>query len=93
MIADIASGRISIQYGFHGPNYTTTSACASSTNAIADAFNLIRLGKANVMVTGGAEAAISLVDLVVLMLCTRSLPATTIPHAQAVPSAQAATVL
>ncbi len=42
MIADIATGQISIQYGFHGPNYTTTSACASSTNAIADAFNLIR---------------------------------------------------
>lgn len=59
MIADIASGRISIHYGFHGPNYTTTSACASSTNAIADAFNLIRLGKANVIVTGGAEAAIT----------------------------------
>ena len=58
MIADIASGQISIMYGFHGPNFTTTSACASSTNAIADAFNLIRLGKANVMVTGGAEAAI-----------------------------------
>lgn len=58
MIADIASGQISIQYGFHGPNYTTTSACASSSNALADAFNLIRLGKANVMVTGGAEAAI-----------------------------------
>lgn len=59
MIADIAAGQISIQYGFHGPNYTTTSACASSTNAIADAFNLIRLGKANVMITGGAEAAIT----------------------------------
>lgn len=59
MIADLAAGQISIQYGFHGPNYTTTSACASSTNAIADAFNLIRLGKANVMVTGGAEAAIT----------------------------------
>ena len=58
MISDLAAGQISIQYGFHGPNYTTTSACASSTNAIADAFNLIRLGKANVMVTGGAEAAI-----------------------------------
>lgn len=58
MIADIASGQISIQYGFHGPNYTTTSACASSTNALADAFNLIRLGKADAMVTGGAEAAI-----------------------------------
>ena len=59
MIADIASGLISIQYGFHGPNYTTTSACASSTNALADAFNLIRLGKANVIVSGGAEAAIT----------------------------------
>ncbi|MBQ2269380.1 MAG: beta-ketoacyl-ACP synthase II [Bacteroidaceae bacterium] len=58
MIADIASGQISVNYGFHGPNYTTTSACASSTNAIADAFNLIRLGKANAIVTGGAEAAI-----------------------------------
>ena len=59
MIADIAAGEISIKYGFHGPNYTTTSACASSTNAIAAAFDLIRLGKANVMVTGGAEAAIT----------------------------------
>jgi len=58
MIADIASGHISIQYGFRGPNFTTTSACASSSNAVADAFNLIRLGKANAMVTGGAEAAI-----------------------------------
>ena len=58
MIADIASGQISIHFGFHGPNYTTTSACASSSNAIADAFNLIRLGKANVIVSGGAEAAI-----------------------------------
>ena len=58
MIADIAAGQISIQYGFHGPNYTTTSACASSSNALADAFNLIRLGKANIIVSGGAEAAI-----------------------------------
>lgn len=58
MIADIASGHISIHFGFHGPNYTTTSACASSSNALADAFNLIRLGKANVMVSGGAEAAL-----------------------------------
>jgi 3-oxoacyl-[acyl-carrier-protein] synthase II len=58
MIADIAAGHISIEYGFHGPNYTTTSACASSSNSIADAFNLIRLGKANAIVTGGAEAAI-----------------------------------
>ena len=58
MIADIASGQISIHFGFHGPNYTTTSACASSTNALADAFNLVRLGKANAIVAGGAEAAI-----------------------------------
>ena len=58
MIADIASGHISIMYGFHGPNFTTTSACASSSNAIADAFNYIRLGTANVIVAGGAEAAI-----------------------------------
>ena len=58
MIADIASGHISIHFGFHGPNYTTTSACASSSNALADAFNLIRLGKANVIVAGGAESAI-----------------------------------
>ena len=58
MIADIASGEISIKYGFHGPNCTTTAACASSTNALADAFNLIRLGKADAIVTGGAEAAI-----------------------------------
>lgn len=58
MIADIASGQISIMYGFRGPNFTTTSACASSSNAIGDAFNYIRLGKANAIVTGGAEAAI-----------------------------------
>ncbi|MBQ4344599.1 MAG: beta-ketoacyl-ACP synthase II [Muribaculaceae bacterium] len=58
MIADIASGHISMQYGFHGPNYGTVSACASSNNSIIDAFNLIRLGKANAIVTGGAEAAI-----------------------------------
>lgn len=58
MIADIASGHISIMYGFRGPNYTTTSACASSTNALADAFNLIRLGKASVIVSGGAEASV-----------------------------------
>ncbi len=58
MIADIAAGMISIRFGFHGPNYTTTSACASSSNALADAFNLIRLGKANAILAGGAEAAI-----------------------------------
>ena len=59
MIGDIAPGQISIRYGFHGPNYATTSACASSTNAVADAFNLIRLGKANIIVSGGAEAVIT----------------------------------
>ncbi|MBO4906289.1 MAG: beta-ketoacyl-ACP synthase II [Bacteroidaceae bacterium] len=59
MIADIAVGHISIKYGFHGPNYVTTSACASSSHALADAFNLIRLGKADVIVSGGAEAAIT----------------------------------
>ena len=63
MISDIAAGEISIKYGFHGPNYVTTSACASSSNALADAFNLIRLGKANVIVSGGAEAAICAVGV------------------------------
>lgn len=58
MISDIAAGQISIYFGFNGPNYATTSACASSSNALADAFNLIRLGKANVVVSGGAEAAL-----------------------------------
>ena len=58
MISDIAAGQISIHFGFHGPNYATTSACASSSNAVADAFNLIRLGKADIIVSGGAEAAI-----------------------------------
>lgn len=58
MISDIAAGHISIMYGFHGPNYSTCSACATSTNAIADAFNLIRLGKANIILSGGSEAAV-----------------------------------
>lgn len=58
MISDIAAGQISIMYGFNGPNYSVASACATSTNAIADAFNLIRLGKANAIVSGGSEAAI-----------------------------------
>ncbi|WP_289712873.1 beta-ketoacyl-ACP synthase II [uncultured Muribaculum sp.] len=58
MIADIASGHVSMEYGYHGPNYGVVSACASSTNALIDAFNLIRLGKADAIVTGGAEAAI-----------------------------------
>lgn len=59
MIADIASGHISIKFGLRGPNYVTVSACASSTNAIIDAFNLIRLGKADAIVTGGSEAAVN----------------------------------
>ncbi len=58
MIADIASGHVSMEYGYHGPNYGLVSACASSNNAIIDAFNLIRLGKADAIVTGGAEAAV-----------------------------------
>jgi 3-oxoacyl-[acyl-carrier-protein] synthase II len=59
MIADIASGSISIKYGFMGPNFATVSACASSTNAIIDAINYIRWGKADVFVTGGSEASIN----------------------------------
>jgi 3-oxoacyl-[acyl-carrier-protein] synthase II len=59
MISDIAAGLISIKYGFRGPNYVTVSACASSSNAIIDAFNLIRLGKAVAIVTGGSEAAVN----------------------------------
>lgn len=58
MIADICSGHISIRFGFNGPNFTCVAACASSTNACIDAFNYIRLGKANAIVTGGSEAAI-----------------------------------
>ncbi|MDR2968996.1 MAG: beta-ketoacyl-ACP synthase II [Tannerellaceae bacterium] len=63
MIADIAAGHISMKYGFNGPNFATVSACASSTNAIGDAFNYIRLGKANAIVTGGAEAAVSFASI------------------------------
>lgn len=59
MISDITAGQISIRFGFHGPNYVTTSACASSCHALADAFNLLRLGKADVILAGGAEAAIT----------------------------------
>jgi len=59
MISDIAAGQISIKFGLKGPNYATVSACASSTNAIIDAFNYIRLGKANVFVAGGSEATIN----------------------------------
>jgi len=59
MIADIAAGQISIRYGFRGPNFATVSACASSANALIDAFNYIRLGMADAFVTGGSEAAIN----------------------------------
>lgn len=59
MIADICSGHISMRFGLRGPNFTTVSACASSTNALIDAFNYIRLGKANAIITGGSEAAIN----------------------------------
>ena len=59
MIADITAGNISIKYGFKGPNFATVSACASASNAIVDAFNYIRLGKADIFITGGSEAAIS----------------------------------
>jgi 3-oxoacyl-[acyl-carrier-protein] synthase II len=59
MIADIGAGFISIKYGFQGPNFATVSACASATNALIDAFNYIRLGKANIFITGGSEAAVT----------------------------------
>lgn len=59
MISDIAAGLISMEYGFRGPNYSTASACASSTHALIDAFTHIRLGKANVIVCGGAESALT----------------------------------
>jgi 3-oxoacyl-[acyl-carrier-protein] synthase II len=58
MIPDLAAGHISIKYGFRGPNYVTVSACASSTNAIYDAYTYIRLGKADIVVSGGSEAAV-----------------------------------
>ena len=59
MIADITPGHVSMEYGFHGPNYTTVSACASSTNALIDAKMLLQLGKADVIVCGGSEAAVT----------------------------------
>lgn len=59
MISDMASGLISIKYGFRGPNFCTVSACASSTNALVDAFHYIRLGKADIFISGGSEAAIN----------------------------------
>jgi len=63
MIADIAPGLISIKYGFHGPNFTTVSACASSANALIDALNYIRLGEADIFVSGGSEAAITIAGI------------------------------
>ena len=59
MISDIAAGHISMKYGFRGPNFSLVSACATSTNALIDAYNYIRLGKADVIVSGGSEAAIN----------------------------------
>lgn len=59
MIADICAGHISIKYGFRGPNFVTVSACASATNALIDAFNYLRLGKADIIVSGGTEATIT----------------------------------
>ena len=63
MISDMAPGLISIHYGFAGPNYTTTSACASSSHAMGDALNLIRLGKADAILTGGAEAPVTIASI------------------------------
>jgi 3-oxoacyl-[acyl-carrier-protein] synthase II len=63
MISDITAGHISMKYGFHGPNFATVSACASSANALVDAFNYIRLNKADVFITGGSEAAITTVGM------------------------------
>ncbi|AFL80576.1 beta-ketoacyl-acyl-carrier-protein synthase II [Aequorivita sublithincola DSM 14238] len=63
MIADIAPGNISIKHGFMGPNYTTVSACASSANAMIDAFNYIRLGQCDIIVTGGSEAAVTMAGM------------------------------
>lgn len=63
MIADIAPGRLSIKYGFRGPNFATVSACASSSNAIIDALNYIRLGHADVMITGGSEATVTIAGI------------------------------
>jgi 3-oxoacyl-[acyl-carrier-protein] synthase II len=63
MIADLSAGHISIRHGFRGPNYVTVSACASATNALVDAFNYIRLGKANVIFSGGSEAAVNMTGI------------------------------
>ncbi len=64
MIANIAGGLISIRYGFRGPNFTTVSACASASHALIEAFTMIRLGKADLMITGGSEAAVNIAGIV-----------------------------
>jgi 3-oxoacyl-[acyl-carrier-protein] synthase II len=63
MIPDIASGMISMKYGFRGPNYATVSACSTSNHAMSDAFTLIRMGKADVIITGGSEAPINVASI------------------------------
>ena len=59
MISDIAAGLLSIKYGFRGPNFSTVSACASSTNAIIEAYHYIKLGKSDIMISGGSEASVN----------------------------------
>ena len=84
MIADICVGHISIKYGFRGPNFITSSACASSTNALAEAFNLIRLGKADMIVSGGAEAAIGPTGVAGFINCM-ALSSSTDPEVASIP--------
>lgn len=86
MIADIAAGHISIEHEFRGPNFGTVSACASSNNALVDAFNYIRLGYADAIVAGGAEAAIYPAVWAASTPCEPSLPAMTTPPRPRVPS-------
>jgi hypothetical protein len=88
MIADIASGHISMEYAYHGPNFGVVSACASSNNAIIDAFNLIRLGKADVMVP---KLPYIPQVWVVSTRCMRFQPVMIRPKQLRVPSARAAT--
>ena len=89
MISDIAAGLVSIEYGFHGPNYSVASACASSTNAIIDAAIMIRLGKAKMMVAGGSEAAVTVAGIGGF----NAMHATTHPRPPLVPSVLAVTAL
>ena len=92
MIADIAAGHISMMYGFHGPNFATVSACASSTNALIDAFNYVRLGMADMIVSGGAEAPISIAGEADSTPCTPSRHGTMMPSMPAGLSVPVATV-